>query len=105
MKGLRAIAALLIAVFVLGGAMSAAAPAFAAQPACHDAGHQTPSHEKPRPALQAVNCCAGCLPAPVVSAAGAAPEIAARAGTLTLSPAERLEGLTRSPDPDPPRLV
>ncbi|HEX6867132.1 MAG TPA: hypothetical protein VF122_07865 [Caulobacteraceae bacterium] len=104
MKGPRAIAALLIAVLVVGGAMSAAAPAFAVQPACHDTGHQPPASEKHGPAVQAVNCCAGCLPAPAVAAA-AAPGLAPAGLAPVASPAERLEGLSRSPDPDPPRPV
>lgn len=102
MLALRTLLLLLItATVVVGGAARAMPmPAMpAGEPPCHEA---PASHDKGAPApIAAAHCCVGCIPAP-----GEAPVI------LTVSPAEpalyiafvsEAEGLTPSPDPDPPR--
>jgi len=101
MKVLRTVLLILIAAtFAVGGtARAMPLPATAAEPPCHEAPAQ---QDKSAPAQAAVNCCIGCMPAP-----GEAPVI------LGVTPAEpaayaavahRSDGLTTSPEPDPPRL-
>ena len=104
MRSLRTLVLVLIAALTLGGALSAAAPGYAAPAACHESGHQPAAPDKHKPAQVAVNCCAGCLPAPSQpTSAVIAP--AAPAQQHARPSADRLESLARAPEPQPPRLV
>lgn len=104
MRSLRALILVLIAALTFGGALSAAAPAFAAPVACHESSHQPAAPEKQKPAQVAVNCCAGCLPAPSqVASALVAPALPLQEHARPT--AERLESLARAPEPHPPRYV
>lgn len=99
MQALRTLLLILIAAtFVVGGAARAMPMPETAEPPCHEA---PASRDKSAPAQAAVNCCLGCMPAPGETPVLLATAPAEPAGYVVV--ATVADGLTTSPDPDPPR--
>ena len=99
MQVVRILLLSLIAVVFAVSGTARAMPMPAGEPPCHEA---PAAPEKQKPAQVAVNCCAGCMPAPsevavvlaVISAQPTAYAVVDTAG----------EGRLTAPEPDPPRL-
>lgn len=99
MQALRTLLLILIAASFAVGGTARAMPMAADAPPCHEA---PASPEKHKPAPVAMNCCAGCMPAPTETAAML--EITVAEPTAYTVVETAIEGRHTAPDPGPPRL-
>ncbi len=99
MAALRTLLLILIAATFAVGGTARAMPAPAGEPPCHEA---PASPDKHKAAQVAVNCCAGCMPAP--SEIAAAQAVIAAEPTAYAVVETAIEGRHTAPDPGPPRL-